>query len=153
MKKPKILVLTLSLMLGFVLAGCAPRSQAKPPSEESGQSKVLEEPFAADTLWQGATFTDVPVPASFRMIAEDSYIYSTEGGFRLAEVKYEGEIKIPEIIRLYQEQMPANGWTFKQISGVKEKALKYRKGSEECTITLKAKGEKTFIMVMLHPRR
>jgi len=150
MKRRDIVVLILSVVVVLGLCGCA-GPEAKSPSEELGPIKQVEESFPEIPVWQGTQFTDIFVPPSFRMLAEESFIYSTEADVRLAEVKYEGEIKIPEIIRLYQERMPANGWIFKQISGAREKTLTYRKATEECNITLKVKGGKTFIMVMVHP--
>ncbi len=85
--------------------------------------------------WLEARFTDLPIPRDFTLLADESFVF-LQGSLRSADLQYAGGETVSQLIRFYQESMPANGWRFVRMTGVRMKTLSYLKGNEICEIII-----------------
>jgi hypothetical protein len=94
---------------------------------------------------------DVPIPAGFEMINDESTAKSTAGSnVRFVDHGYKGSDDLLPVVRFYREQMPSKGWTFtEQLQNHKEITLRYTKSAEDCTVVVTPGTFSTHIRVLI----
>lgn len=105
--------------------------------------------------WQGTRFDDVPIPSSFTLDYDASYINISGSGRhpRVADIRYTGESPLSDALSNVQQGMLGSGWSLASISGVDIKSLRFLKAREECQIIVRSDhDDTTVIIVRLYPR-
>ena len=130
------LILTLLIVLG--LSGCAVTKQ--------------RETITIQGLEPQATlrFSDVPTPAGFQILPQESFILESEGA-RAGMLKYTGEAEVEDVISFYKDRMLAYNWDLLNVLEYGDRMLNFERENESCVITLKQKGASVEILVSLSP--
>ncbi|MBN1514709.1 MAG: hypothetical protein JXB13_22035 [Phycisphaerae bacterium] len=127
-KVTRIGVLGALAIIGMMSAGCSQGVQ----TGKDGRLLPQANPYARD----------IPVPMGFRMV-EDACEDQLTGTRRLyLRHTYEGRSRDKLAVRsFYEEQMPRARWTLVSNRNVKGTfALRFEKGGEACTITIRDAG-------------
>ncbi len=124
--------------------------------ESHDESRPAPAPAPAPApQWQGTRFDDVPIPSSFTLDYDASYINISGSGRhpRVADIRYTGETPLSDALSNVQQGMLGSGWSLVSISGVDIKSLRFLKASEECQIIVRSDhDDTTVIIVRLYPR-
>ena len=96
-------------------------------------------------------FSDVPVPAGFKALPQDSYSFESSG-VRVGVLKYQGKIDADRVVNFYKEQMPMYNWNLLNIIEYGQCLLSFERENEICVINLAPKGGGTIITVSLGPK-
>jgi hypothetical protein len=129
----------LFLAVIFLLTGCTAFSK-----KDKSSTGVLE-PQAL------AKFADVPVPAGFKILPEESYSFESSG-VRVGVLKYRGKANVEQVENFYKEQMPMYNWNFLNVVEYGERLLNFDRESETCIISLLSKGSQVNITITLGPK-
>jgi len=98
-----------------------------------------------------AKFADVPVPAGFKILPEESYSFESSG-VRVGVLKYRGKANVEQVENFYKEQMPMYNWNFLNVVEYGERLLNFDRESETCIISLLSKGSQVNITITLGPK-
>ena len=118
-----------------LMVGCAveavqsPVAYVSPPGSSDAASSRFSMMPAPSAQWISQQYTDVPIPKSFRLEPDESFVFM-QGTQRRADLSYEGSLPAQDVMQFYQETMPAHGWQFLRMAGVRMKTLTYIKGDE-----------------------
>jgi len=137
----------LLLFLVFSVAGCA-------AIKGRGASELEEEEgYAPTTLAVTAKlrFSDVPVPAGFKLIQNKSFVFQTEET-RVALMKYSGRAKLQDLVDFYKEQMLLCNWELLNIVEYGRSVLNFERSRQSCIITIESKGMKKIITISVAPK-
>lgn len=137
----KGLILALIVVLFFSLSGCA--ALDKKDKDMSMQASL--EPQAV------MKFGDIPVPAGFKLIPQQSYSFQNTG-IRVGLLKYEGKAGIDQAMSFYREQMPIYNWNLINIIEYGDRIMNFDRENETCIITLLPKGSKVIVTLAVGPR-
>ena len=96
-------------------------------------------------------FMDVPVPAGFRLLDQDSYAFEN-AGVRVAMLKYKGKGSIDQISNFYKTQMAMHSWVLLNAIEYGQRLLNFDRETESCIISLFPKGSTTLVTVSLGPK-
>lgn len=136
-----------------VAGACVLLSGCQSPSPGDVETAGDNELVASSTPY----FSDVPVPAGFHLIDEETSDYMTSG-LRYARHVYEGRSDPVAVRAFFHRQMPMNRWNWvdtQNESGVQ--LLRFQKGQERCDITVmretKGWSRKTIIRIRISPAR
>lgn len=134
------------MILGLIMgsSGCA--TMPSNSSEETGgtQNRAL--------LVSGELkFNDVPIPAGFKVVQDESYLFQNDA-LRVGLLKYYGRARRPELVSFYKEQMPLYNWSMINMFDYEKSVLNFEKGNEICTITLEG-TMRAMLVVSLSPRQ
>lgn len=144
-KTPKpILLLFWLLVSGYwllSLSGCATTATK---SSDPTQVAMLE----PATLQK---FADVPTPAGFVFVPEESYIFQS-AGFRAGLLKYKGKASGDQAVVFFKEQMPLYNWHLVNIVEHGRRMLSFEKEQEACVITIDENGNRAQIAVSVAPK-
>ena len=121
----------------FSVSGCA--------SMMPGNSDRILEP--ANTL----RFSDIPVPAGFKLIPQQSYSFEN-AGVRVALLRYKGSGTLDQVINFYKEQMPLSRWNLLNISEFGQRMLNFERENETCIVTMQSQFTGTLITLSLGPK-
>jgi hypothetical protein len=133
-------IVTFSLFFSLVtMLGCV--GPFKRPSPGSG----LLEPSSLQR------FSDVPVPAGFKLLAKDSYSFESSG-VRVGVLRYRGKAGPDQVVNFYREQMPMYNWNLLNVVEYGEQQMNFDRETETCVITLKPSGKAVTIVVSLGPK-
>jgi len=125
----------------FFLSGCA----ALDKKDNDMTMQALLEPQAV------MKFGDIPVPAGFKLIPQQSYSFQNTG-IRVGLLKYEGKAGVDQVMSFYKEQMPIYNWNLINIIEYGDRIMNFDRESETCIITLLPKGSKVMITLAVGPR-
>ena len=139
MPNEKVLLVTIYCL--FLLTGCA-TTAAK--SSDPTQVPALE-PAAL------LKFSDLPVPAVFKFVPEESYAFQT-AGFRAGLLKYNGKATGEQTVVFFKEQMPLYNWQLLNIVEHGRRMISFEKENETCIITIDEKANKAGITVSVAPK-
>jgi hypothetical protein len=132
--------MALLVLSTFIISGCALMNK-KQVSTTSG----LLEPQSI------AKFSDLPVPAGFKLLAPNSYSFES-AGVRVAVLKYRGKTTPEQVINFYKEQMPMYSWNLLNIVEYGERMLNFDTDSETCVIRIIPAGSSVTITISLGPK-
>mgnify|MGYP001560681743 CR=1 FL=1 len=129
-------------ILAIILSGCA--NLATKSSNSTTNPAYLEPKIIA-------RFADVPVPAGFNLIPQDSYSFESSG-IRVAALKYQGKSDPDLVVNFYKEQMAIYNWNLLNIVEYGQRMLNFDRENESCIVTLIAKGKAVSILISLGPK-
>ena len=132
----KIAAGLMSLMITATLAGCSSNPAVLTPNPRS--------PIA-----------DVPVPEGFHIVlgkSESTVVPST--GLRIVNEYYKGSPARLTTARFFLDNLPDNGWKLREETqgsgGITEF---FKKGDEDCTITIRRGWFHTHLFIIITPNR
>ncbi|MFA4888845.1 MAG: hypothetical protein WC628_04645 [Candidatus Omnitrophota bacterium] len=135
-------ILVIALLFFSVIAFSASAALAK--EAFSKESSVLE---PASIL----KFADVPVPAGFKLMPQESYSFES-AGVRVGVLRYEGKANVDLVENFFKEQMPMYSWNLLNVIEYGERMLNFERENETCIVTLVTKGRKVIITASLGPK-
>lgn len=142
--KNKIIGILVIGLLGYsviTLCGCArPARKDTFPTSDS-----LLEPQAI------LKFSDVPVPAGFKSLTQDSYTFES-AGVRVGILKYQGKANVDQVVNFYKDQMPLYNWNLLNIIEYGERLLNFEREQETCIVRLLPRGSNIAIAIALGPK-
>lgn len=124
-------------LLSIVLAGCASIGNKGPAQTLQAQSLLK--------------FSDMPVPAGFRLLARDSYSFES-AGMRVGLLKYQGKATLDQVVNFYKEQMPMYNWTLLNITEYGDCIMNFDREMETCIINIVPKGSAATISMSFGPK-
>ncbi|MCX5697551.1 MAG: hypothetical protein NTU54_06275 [Candidatus Omnitrophica bacterium] len=123
------------------LTGCANLSK----NDKSPGNPDILEPQAL------LKFSDIPVPAGFKQLPNDSYSFES-GGMRVALLKYRGKGTQDQVVNFYKEQMAMYNWNLLNAVEYGQRLLNFDRENESCIINLSGSGNTTNISITLGPK-
>lgn len=135
------LILISLLMSLVVLSGCASTSggtRANAPAKELAVATALK-------------FEDIPVPAGFRIVPDQSFSFQNELT-RVGILRYAGRANAQRVIQFYKDQMPMYHWQFVNMIEYDRSLLNFEKTDQTCTITVEAGVTKTVLAIAVAPK-
>lgn len=137
-RKKLYLVILVSLLL--TLTGCT--SLFNKNSQKPG------EPLKSQVALK---FQDIPVPAGFRLLQQDSYSFESSS-LRACVLRYRGPASVERVINFYKEQMPMYSWTLLNIMEYGDCVMNFERESESCIINITPKGSASLISISMGPK-
>lgn len=141
MKKSTILIFAFLFCSALLVCGCS----GFPKRDRQGMSPEFLEPQVA------LKFADLPVPAKFKIMPQDSYSFESSG-IRVGLLKYRGKANIDQAVNFYKDQMPIYNWNLVNAVEYGQRILNFEREAESCIVTLLSKGSTVFITVSLGPK-
>ena len=135
------LLLSSFLIVLFVSSGCASTGSS---GRTDGSARELG---VASAL----KFEDVPVPAGFRIVTDQSFSFQNELT-RVGILRYAGRANAQRVIQFYKDQMPLYNWQFVNMIEYDRSLLNFEKTDQTCTITVEAGVTKTILAIAVAPR-
>lgn len=131
------------VLLGILILsnGCAYLATHRPSAPKTSE---IDSQLETETDDNGKTdqdyatmyrFTDVPVPAKFKLDREKSFIYQA-GDFKVGMMSYKGWSKLETLVDFYKKEMPAFNWKIVNIFEHKDVTLVYAKEGWNCTVRI-----------------
>ena len=124
------------------LSGCATSSTMS--KSDPTQIPALE-PAAMLKL------NDIPVPASFIFMPEDSYAFQSSN-FRAGLLRYRGKALGDQAVTFFKEQMPMYNWRLVNVVEYGRRMLTFEKEEENCVITLDGKDNRLELVISVGPK-
>jgi hypothetical protein len=134
----------LVVFLVLLLAGCN-TAQTKEERELKRAGTGLLEPSVMQK------FQDVPVPAKFKFMEQDSYTFENSG-LRVGVLKYRGKADPTQVVDFYKEQMPMYNWNLLNVVEYGQRLLNFDRDNETCIISISSKGNSIEIIASIGPR-
>ncbi|MEI6631657.1 MAG: hypothetical protein WCL25_03475 [bacterium] len=125
----------------FMLSGCAGFSK----KDRQMSSPGLLEPQV--TL----KFNDIPVPAGFKLIPQDSYSFES-AGVRVGLLKYKGKANPIQVINFYKEQMSMYSWSLLNVIEYGQCILNFEREQESCIVNMLANGKSITLTISVGPK-
>jgi hypothetical protein len=129
-------VLAIAIFLSAV-TGCA-TSSSSAPAKALQPSAILR-------------FSDIPIPAGFNLITQQSFSFENSG-VRVALLKYKGKGTLDQVLNFYKENMPLSRWNLLNISEFGQRMLNFEREGETCIITVQSQLTGTVITLSLGPK-
>ena len=135
------ILIVLAILVTVGLSGCVTVEKGARRSSDSG---YLEPSIPIK-------FSDVPVPAGFRIVSEKSFILES-GGVRAGVIRYTGKADVESVIQFYKTQMPVYNWALLNVLEYGERMLNFERENESCVVTINSKGKRVDISISLAPK-
>lgn len=119
-----------SILSLILLFGCQVPSQSPRPME---------------TSLEMGKFSDIPIPAKFKIDNEKSFIFENPA-IKAGVLVYTGNGKVSDISTFYKENMPQNGWKLVSSFELKEAVLNFQKEGWSCVVNIKPGFDTTIII-------
>lgn len=136
----KFFIYSALVLFAFILIGCETVSK-----KNMGNSMGALEPSAI------YKFNDVPVPAGFNFLQQDSFSFENSG-VRVGVLKYQGKANIEQVVNFYKEQMAMYNWNLLNVIEYGERLMNFERDNETCIISLLPKGSAVMVAVSLGPK-
>jgi len=128
----------------FVLAGCATTNRGG--SENSSYPSQTQA-----TAQRFLKFDDVPVPAGFNMIDNESFVFQNDR-MRVGLLKYSGMPDANQVVQFYKDQMPMYNWDMINIIEYGQKVMNFDRADQTCIITVQPQSMRTVIAIAVAPK-
>ena len=139
-------VLATAAAVFFCVSGCS--SVPSQIVNDSGEVVRVEKPLGvANTL----RFEDVPTPAGFNMIRDQSFIYQ-DSSIRVGLLRYSGHPNSSQVVSFFKAQMPLYNWKMINVVEFGNVNLNFIKADESCIITIEPLKTRTILSVVISPR-
>ncbi len=122
----------------FIISGC------ETMSKDSSSPQALE----SQTVLR---FSDIPVPAGFKALPQDSYTFEASG-VRVGVLKYQGKADPGQVINFYREQMPMFNWNLLNVVEYGDRLINFDRDNETCVITMLSRGNNITLTITLGPK-
>jgi hypothetical protein len=96
-------------------------------------------------------FSDIPIPAGFNLIAQQSFSFENDG-MRVALLKYKGRGTPDQVMSFYKQQMALSRWNLLNVSEFGQRMLNFEREGETCIITVQSQFSGTLITLSLGPK-
>ncbi|MBN1913167.1 MAG: hypothetical protein JW788_02080 [Candidatus Omnitrophica bacterium] len=96
-------------------------------------------------------FSDVPVPAGFKLLSKESYVFESSG-IRAGVLSYRGKADVDRVVNFYKEQMGMFNWNLINIVEYDQHLLNFDRENETCVINLTSKGKAVNMVISLGPK-
>jgi len=96
-------------------------------------------------------FSDLPVPAGFKMLTKGSYAFESSG-LRTGLLRYQGKATPDQLINFYKEQMPMYNWVLLNITQYGDCIMNFEREQESCIISITPKGSSCIISIAMGPK-
>ncbi|MDD5669610.1 MAG: hypothetical protein PHE58_06250 [Candidatus Omnitrophica bacterium] len=96
-------------------------------------------------------FSDIPVPAGFKSLPDESYSFEN-GGMRVGVIKYRGKGNADLVVNFYKEQMAMHGWELLNVIEYNDRLMNFEKESESCIINISPRGNSATISISFGPK-
>ena len=137
------------LAAGLIVLSGALAGGCQTPSSSTGNDTL---PGAPDAV-QHPMLPGVPIPRNARVVDEKSHSSAAgDGSARMAHYEFIDVHSREYVYGFYVKLMPTAGFRLQQRSddaGVY--TLRFQSATEECTVLIGARGEKTYIVIKLVP--
>ena len=130
------------LVLALLVSGCATMDSGA--SAGTGTLKALDVALALK-------FEDVPVPAGFKAIGNDSFVFQNDL-LRVGILKYSGSAYANQVINFYKDQMPLYNWRFLNIVEYGRSILNFDREDQTCVIIVEPAKLCTYVTVTVAPK-
>ena len=135
----KFFLYSICCLLPAVLLGCASLSGNNDASSQTLQAQSL------------LKFSDLPVPAGFKILAKDSYSFESSG-MRVGLLRYQGKATTDQLVSFYKEQMPMYNWELLNITQYGDCIMNFEREQESCIISIAPKGSTCVISLAMGPK-
>lgn len=129
---------TICYLLTILLCGCA----ALPGKDSSAPD------LKPKTILK---FSDLPVPAAFKMLPQGSYCFES-AGIRAGLLRYKGKATLDQLINFYREQMPMHNWSLINTTQYGDCIMNFERDQESCIITISSRGSSSVISMAIGPK-
>jgi hypothetical protein len=96
-------------------------------------------------------FSDVPVPAGFKLLPQNSYSFQSSG-VRVGVLKYRGTADPDLVVNFYKEQMSMSNWHLLNVVEYGERILNFDRETETCIISMICKGRSITLTISVGPK-
>lgn len=134
--------LLFSFFCFLLLSGCAGSAVSR--RSDPSQIPALE-PAAMLKL------NDIPVPANFIFVAQDSYAFQSSE-FRAGLLRYQGKASGDQTVIFFKEQMPMYNWRLINIVEYGRRMLTFEKDQESCVVTIDGKDNRLDVVISVGPK-
>ncbi|MFA6216070.1 MAG: hypothetical protein WDL87_00230 [Candidatus Omnitrophota bacterium] len=138
--KPNAGIVAVTIAVLIFFCGCASFT-----NDPSSKTQGLLEPSAA------VRFSDIPVPAGFKLTPKDSYSFEATG-VRVGVLRYQGKADPDQVVNFYKEQMAMCKWDLLNIIEYGQRVLNFDRETETCIVNVSAKGNAITITVSFGPK-
>ncbi|MFH0856137.1 MAG: hypothetical protein V1869_06515 [Candidatus Omnitrophota bacterium] len=138
MNKGVLIIATVCFSLTGML-GCASLS------DKNASSQTLQ------AQQSSLKFSDLPIPAGFRILEKDSYSFESSG-MRVGLLRYRGKATIDQVVSFYKEQMPMYNWALLNITEYGECIMNFEREQESCIINIIPNGSSSVISIAMGPK-
>ena len=135
--KRTLLFLSLVIISMIIFSGCS--------GVQKRESTGYLEP---QTLFR---FSDIPTPAGFKLVEEDSYIFEASG-LRVFFLKYTGKAEIDKVVNFYREQMSMYDWHLLNVVEYGERMLNFDRPKETCIVRILPEGRNVIVTISVGPK-
>jgi len=125
----------------FMLSGCAGFSKK---DRQMGSPNLLEPQVTLK-------FNDIPVPAGFKLVPQDSYSFES-AGVRVGLLKYKGKAQPQQVVNFYKEQMPMYSWGLLNVIEYGQCILNFEREQESCIVNMLANGKSITLTISVGPK-
>lgn len=139
-----IVFLLVACHLPFAVLGCATTSGSGSSSGGSAQQ-------GAAGMANILRFDDVPVPAGFRIIDNESFTFQNDQ-MRVGLLKYGGMPNANKAVEFYKEQMPLYNWDLINVIEYGQRVMNFERADQTCIITIQPLSTRTVIAIAVAPK-
>jgi len=96
-------------------------------------------------------FSDIPTPAGFKLVEDDSYIFETSG-LRVFFLKYAGRAEIDKVVSFYRDQMSMYDWHLLNVVEYGDRMLNFDRPKETCIVRIMPEGRNVIVTISVGPK-
>ena len=126
----------------FFMVGCATAGTRYGGAEEA--------PKALDVA-MALKFEDVPIPAGFRAVTNESFTFQNEV-IRVGILKYSGGAAADQVVNFYKDQMPLYSWRFLNMLEYGRRILNFDREDQTCIVVVEPTKLTTYITITVAPK-
>ncbi|MCX6338772.1 MAG: hypothetical protein NTX71_02490 [Candidatus Aureabacteria bacterium] len=128
------------LIIGAAIVTIGSFAGCKKGDQPAGSPQVA---FSNDV-----TFEDIPVPAGFSLVRNDSYSFQNDVT-RVGRLIYKGRSDINNVLAFFQQQMPLHGWQEMSYIDYRSSTRYYEKEGQSCILTVEPRTGWSNIRIVL----
>jgi hypothetical protein len=134
--------ISLISIIAITLAGCAASSPYRGGDAET---------YKALDVSTALKFEDVPVPAGFKPLVRDSFVFENDV-LRVGIMKYTGRIHPDHVVNFYKDQMSLYNWRFLNLVEYQRRIMSFERDDQNCTILIEPSGMGTLLTISVAPK-
>ena len=131
----------LIIIIAITASGCAAHSPYRGDSET----------YKALDVSTALKFEDVPVPAGFKPVVRDSFVFENDV-LRVGIMKYAGRVHPDHVVNFYKDQMSLYNWRFLNLVEYQRRIMSFERDDQTCTILIEPSGMGTLLTISVAPK-